>query len=223
MDSSPGPRSRRWERDKPAAECQSGCTLTTAGSALRREQRQCQRSRRGSLQRCSLPIARRSRRRGLLRGREWERSSDAYTGDPVDFKFINGNLVRTLGRVCRCTLRRVADQGVRIQVGIARLELKLDVFNVFNHPLFILNNGNDALSGIINLPNIGAGFNCTANCINPYTKLYLGANGQALNISDFRSGRVDKDFNGTLKFGGLGNPSGDVTPRIMQLAIRFRW
>ncbi len=151
--------------------------------------------------------------------------SDAYTGDPVDFKFINGNLVRNAGQslpLYRFDVSLI--KAFRIpKWESARLELKLDVFNVFNHPLFILNNGNDALSGIINLPNIGAGFNCTANCINPYTKLYLGANGQALNISDFRSGRVDKDFNGTLKFGGLGNPSGDVTPRIMQLAIRFRW
>jgi hypothetical protein len=37
----------------------------------------------------------------------------------------------------------------------AALELKMDVFNVFNHPLFILNNGNDNLAVIpINQPSV---------------------------------------------------------------------
>jgi hypothetical protein len=116
-----------------------------------------------------------------------------------------------------------------------RLELKLDAFNVFNHPGFILNNGNDALAGVINLPALtvnGAAnpnFNCTGlpsaggPCVNPYTGLYLGANGRPLNISDFRSGRVDQNFNGTLRLNGLGDPSATITPRKLQLAIRFRW
>jgi len=151
--------------------------------------------------------------------------TDAITGNPVDFRFINGNLARNAGQTLPLYRFDISlTKAFKIpKWESSSLELKLDVFNVFNHTLFILNNGNDALAGIINLPAIGAGFNCTANCINPYTKLYLGANGQALNVSDFRSGRVDKDFNGTLKFAGLGDPSGTVTPRIMQLAIRFRW
>src|SRR6266851_2302242 len=152
--------------------------------------------------------------------------TDAITGNPVDFRFINGNLARNAGQTLPLYRFDISlTKAFKIpKWESSSLELKLDVFNVFNHTLFILNNGNDALSGVISLPaTIGAGFNCTANCINPYTKLYLGANGQPLNVSDFRSGRVDKDFNGTLKFAGLGDPSGTVTPRIMQLAIRFRW
>lgn len=150
---------------------------------------------------------------------------DAYTGQPVDFKLINGNLARNAGQTLPLYRFDISiTKAFRIpKWESSRLEFKLDVFNVFNHPLFILNNGNDALAGVISLPAIGPGFDCTANCINPYTGLYLGSGGQALNIKDFRSGRVDKDFNGTLKFAGLGNPSGDVTSRIMQLVIRFRW
>jgi hypothetical protein len=51
---------------------------------------------------------------------------------------------------------------------------------------------------------------------------YLGANGATLNINDFTSGRVDKSFSNP-NFGGLGNPSGSVTPRILQLAVRLIW
>ncbi len=151
---------------------------------------------------------------------------DSYTGQPVDFKFVNGNLVRNAGQTLPLYRFDISlTKAFKIpKWESSSLELKLDVFNVFNHPLFILNNGNDALAGVITLPGtIGAGFDCTANCINPYTHLYLGNDGSALNVSDFRSGRVDKDFNGTPRFGGLGNPSGDVTSRIMQLAIRFRF
>jgi Carboxypeptidase regulatory-like domain len=150
---------------------------------------------------------------------------DAYTGDPVDFKFINGNLVRNAGQTLALYRFDVSlTKAFRIpKRETSSLELKLDVFNVFNHPLFILNNGNDVLN-FFSLPAIGPGFDCTTNCINPYTGLYLGANGNALNVRDFRSGRVDRDLNtNKVNFLGLGNPSGDVTPRIIQLAIRFRW
>jgi hypothetical protein len=67
-----------------------------------------------------------------------------------------------------------------------------------------------------------ADFNCSSNCINPYSGFYVGANGAALNIKDFTSGRVDKSFSNP-NFGGLGNPSGSVTPRILQLAVRLIW
>ena len=87
-------------------------------------------------------------------------------------------------------------------------------------PLYILNNGNDALAGVIRLPPTGfqtpvsgqpgqftystnASFNCPASCVNPYSGFYLSANGAALNIKDFTSGRVDKSFSNP-NFGGLG-------------------
>jgi hypothetical protein len=43
-------------------------------------------------------------------------------------------------------------------------------------------------------------------------------------LKAFQSGRVDKNLNpNATNFLGIGNPAADVTPRIMQLAIRFRW
>src|SRR5260370_5788623 len=155
---------------------------------------------------------------------------DSYAGDPVDFQFINGNLVRNAGQslpIYQFDFSAIKAFTIPGREGM-RLELKFDAFNVFNHPGFILNNSNDALSGIISLPAFTANgaanpnFNCTAGCINPFSGLYLGNNGTPLNIRDFRSGRVDKNFLNP-NFGGLGNPSATITPRKLQLAIRFRF
>jgi hypothetical protein len=157
--------------------------------------------------------------------------ADSYSGDPVDFQFFSGNLVRNAGQ--SLPLYRF-DVSVKKAFKIpkwesAALELKMDVFNVFNHPLFILNNGNDNLAVIpINQPSItnAAGatvsnpnFACTAVCIDPNTGFYLGANGRPLNIGDFQRASHAAGLN----FNGLGAPAATVTPRIIQLAIRFRW
>jgi len=160
---------------------------------------------------------------------------DSFSGNPVDFQLISGNLARNAGQ--SLPLYRF-DISVMKAFKIprwesSRLELKLDVFNVFNHPLFILNNANDALTFLAlptlqvpvdpNNPNgaqmANPNFNCTASCINPFTGHYLGANGSPLNLKDFQRA----SFNGSQNFAGLGGPSATVTPRIMQLAIRFRW
>jgi hypothetical protein len=139
----------------------------------------------------------------------------------VEFQFISGNLGRNAGQ--SLPLYRF-DISVMKAFKIprwesSRLELKLDVFNVFNHALFILNNANDSLT-FLALPSLTAkNFNCPASCINPFTGLYLGANGTPLNIKDFQRA----SFNASQNFAGLGGPSATVTPRIMQLAIRFRW
>lgn len=157
---------------------------------------------------------------------------DTYAGTPVDFQFFSGNLGRNAG----------LSQGLtRFDISLMKafkipnwesssVELKLDVFNVFNHPLFIGNDSNDALNFILppSLTASGGGpnpdFNCTSLCVNPFTGLYLGRNGQPLTLQDFRLGRVDQNLNPNVtNFKGLGNPAADVTPRIMQLGIRFRW
>jgi hypothetical protein len=167
---------------------------------------------------------------------------DSFSGNPVDFQFLNGNVARNAG---------IGPPLYRFDISVTkafkvtesmRLELKMDVFNVFNHPLFTQNNGNDNIS-VLTLPALtvpvnpanptgpqmpNPGFNCTASCINPFTGLYLGANGAALTLHDFQVGRLDKDLQNT-NFAGLGNPAagsatgGTVTPRIIQLAVRFRW
>ena len=100
----------------------------------------------------------------------------------------------------------------------------MDVFNVFNHPLFILNNANDVLN-FLSLPKLtingqaNPNFNCSARCINPFTGLYLGADGQVLTSSNFQRATFDAAKN----FNGLGGPSSVVTPRVIQLAVRLRW
>jgi hypothetical protein len=166
---------------------------------------------------------------------------DSYTGKPIDFKYINGNLVRNAGKTLplyRFDLSVMRSIPIPHREGM-HFQLKMDFFNLFNSPLYILNNGNDALAGIIRLPpmsfqtpvsgqprqftySTNVDFNCLASCVNPYSGFYLGANGAALNIKDFTGGRVDKAFSNP-NFGGLGNPSGSVTPRILQLAVRFIW
>jgi hypothetical protein len=151
---------------------------------------------------------------------------DSLTGTPVDFQYINGNLVRNAGQSLAIyrfdiSLTRV----IKIpKWESASLELKMDVFNLFNHPGFIFNNSFDVLNLLL-LPALSVNgapnpnFNCTASCLNPFTGLYLGANGQPLTLANFQRAT----FNAAKRFNGLGGPAGEVTPRIIQLAIRFRW
>lgn len=108
-----------------------------------------------------------------------------------------------------------------------RVELKMDVFNIFNHPNFIANDSNDTINAL-GLPKLGPGFNCKVNCLNPYSGLYLGANGQPLTLSVFRSGRPDKDL-ATTNFASLGDPAATAlgtsagANRVIQLALRIRF
>jgi hypothetical protein len=154
---------------------------------------------------------------------------DSISGTPVDFQYISGNLQRNAGQ---------SDALYRFDVSFskaipipkwesAKLELRLEIFNLFNHPLFIYNNGNDVLN-FFALPSLtvtnAAGLtvpnpnyaNCT-NCINPQTGLYIGNDGTVLTLKNFQRATQ----NAAQNFLGLGGASGDVTPRIMQLAIRF--
>ena len=154
---------------------------------------------------------------------------DSITGDPVDFQFINGNLGRNLGLTKGLTDFDISLlKAFRIPKRESmRLELKMDVFNVLNHPNFIANDSNDSLSAL-SLPTLGPGFNCQASCLNPYTGLYLGANGQPLTLSVFRSGRPDKDL-ARPNFASLGDPAATAlgtsagANRVIQLALRIRF
>lgn len=154
---------------------------------------------------------------------------------PVDFQFISGNLGRNAGQSVPLYRFDVSiGKAFNIpKMETGKLELKLELFNVFNRPLYILNNGNDVLSFLTlpsltvpvnannpngpQMPNPNYG-NCTG-CISPMTGVYLGNNGTPLNVSNFQKATQ----NAATNFAGLGGASGDVTPRIMQLAIRFRW
>jgi hypothetical protein len=154
---------------------------------------------------------------------------------PVDFQYISGNLVRNFGQTLALYRFDISlMKAFKIpKWESAQLELKMDVFNVFNHPLFITNNSNDVLN-FFSLPSLtvhsipgdktsplipNPNYDCTSACINPMTGHYLGLNGNLLNVNNFRSVSYDTAKNML----GLGGPAATVTPRIMQLAIRFRF
>jgi hypothetical protein len=152
---------------------------------------------------------------------------DSYSGKPVDFTLLSGNLGRNAGLTSALYRFDIAlTKAFKIpKWESSSLEFKLDAFNVFNHPLFIANDANDVLN-IFALPSLGAvgspnaNFNCTAGCINPYSGFYLGNNGKPLTVSSFRGATVDSAAN----FLGAGSPAAPtVIPRTLQLAIRFRW
>jgi hypothetical protein len=151
---------------------------------------------------------------------------DSFAGTPVDFQYINGNLVRNAGQSLAIYRFDISlTKAIKIpKWESASLELKMDVFNLFNHPGFIFNNSFDTLN-LLPLPALAVNgapnpnFNCTASCLNPFTGLYLGANGQPLTLANFQRAT----YNAAKNFNELGGPAGEVTPRIIQLAVRFRW
>jgi hypothetical protein len=140
-------------------------------------------------------------------------SIDTFTGDLVDFKFVNGNLVRNAGHgspYYRFDVSFIKAFPIRERM---RLELKADVFNIFNHSLFLLFNTNDVLA--LMAPSTDP--NCRV-CLNAFTGRYIGADGQTLKIQDLQSGHAPKGI-----FGGLGDPAGTDISRTVQLSARFRW
>jgi len=159
---------------------------------------------------------------------------------PVDFQFINGNLARNLGLTKGLTDFDISLlKAFRIPKRESmRLEFKLDVFNIFNHTNFNGNDSNDTTNGLsiaslvhrnrVTHASTGtnANFNCTANCVNPFSGLYLGADGTPLTLAVFTSGRPDRNLSAP-NWNGLGDPAADTAPgslnRVMQVAVRIRW
>ncbi len=147
---------------------------------------------------------------------------DSLTGDIVDFKTITGNLQRDAGVGAHYTRFDISIiKAFRIpKRESARLELKLDVFNVFNHPLYTQYNGNDTL----NVLPVSAVPNCT-NCLSAVSGHYIGSGGQVLHIQNLRNGNVDSNF-AKPAFGLIGDPTTtdpSTFARILQVAVRLRW
>jgi hypothetical protein len=143
---------------------------------------------------------------------------DSFTGDPVDFQLINGNLARNAGLTSpyyRFDLSLL--KAIPLPREGMRLELKVDIFNVFNRPNFLLYNGADVVAGV--LPFGAAG--CTS-CVENTTGRIIGVDGRALNIANLRGGPADSNF-GAPNWGGIGDPTLTDLPRTIQLAVRFRW
>ncbi|MEK6287652.1 MAG: TonB-dependent receptor [Acidobacteriota bacterium] len=148
-------------------------------------------------------------------------SVDTFSGDLVDFQFVNGNLVRNAGKgspYIRFDMSFIKAFPIRERM---RLEVKADVFNIFNHPLFLLFNTNDVLS----LMAPSADPNCRV-CLNAHTGRYIGRDGRELKIQDLQNGRVSRDLL-TPNFGpslqGLGDPAATDISRTVQVSMRFRW
>jgi len=155
---------------------------------------------------------------------------DMITGDPVDFKYISGNVGRNQG---------VGDPYVRGDVSLRRafripvregivVELRADLFNFANHTNFWQFNAADILSGLApcaprdNAGNIiGAYRHCAGTGIaglDLFTGLYYGTNGQVLTLAALQHGRVSNNLNNKV-FNGLGDPGGADIPRQAQLSI----
>jgi hypothetical protein len=158
---------------------------------------------------------------------------DSISGTPVDFQYLSGNLGHYAGQ-SDALYRFDASVGKAFAIPkweTAKLELKLEAFNMFNHPLFAYNIANDALTfmslpsltvpdpnnpnGTIPNPNYAT---CTG-CINPVTGLYIGLNGKPLNLSNFER----ESQKAASNYFGLGGASGTIMPRILQIALRLRW
>jgi hypothetical protein len=137
----------------------------------------------------------------------------------VDFKTGTGNLQRNDGvtnHYTRFDLSIIKAFKVPVREGM-QLELKLDVFNAFNHPQFTQFNGHDTLNAL----SVSTDPACTS-CLNAITGHYVGSGGQVLKIQDLRNGIVDSNLAKPI-FGGIGDPAATDVSRILQLGIRFRW
>jgi len=141
---------------------------------------------------------------------------------PVDFQFFSGNLARDAGLT---SPYKRFDMSVIRAIPIAgherwRLELKLDVFNVFNHPLFTGYNGNDTLDAFP----ISTDPSCTS-CLSAISGHFIGSGGQVLHIQDLQHGRVSSNLSSPL-FNLVGDPAGTDTlagRRVLQVGIRFKF
>jgi len=150
---------------------------------------------------------------------------------PVDFQFLSGNLQRDAG---------LGSPYNRFDVSLIKsipiphhetwqVQLKVDVINVFNHPLFTQFNGNDTLN-LLAIPkpllksgaaNANFNPNCV-NCLNPFDGNYHGSSGQILTIQDLRHGVASPSISNPL-FAGVGDPVATDVARIIQLSVRFKF
>jgi hypothetical protein len=157
-------------------------------------------------------------------------SISADTGDVVDFKQVNGNMVRDAGRgspfyrtdaSLKKTFRIPRTESVR-------LELQVDALNLFNHSNWQGFNANNVLLAIGQL---GVGSPTCTRCLRP-DGTYAGNNGQILHLSDITKGRISPNLL-LPTFGGVAPPPvglfdvGDPTTvdgsRLFQLSFHVRF
>jgi len=144
---------------------------------------------------------------------------DSLTGDLVDFQFFSGNLARDAGLTSPYNR---FDISVIKAIPIPRhetwrVELKVDLINAFNHPLFTQFNGNDTLNALA----VSTSPTCTS-CLSAITGHFIGSSGQVLKLSDLQHGKLDKDILNPA-FNNVGDPAATDVARIIQLSVRFKF
>jgi len=127
-------------------------------------------------------------------------SIDSFSGEVVDFQFVNGSLERDAGR--GSPFARL-DMSLKKSFRIARaervkLELQADALNILNHSNWQGFNTNDVTSALsLGLPN------CT-NCMRS-NGTFVGNSGQVLHVSDITKGKVSSNLL-IPAFVGIGAP-----------------
>ena len=145
---------------------------------------------------------------------------DTFSGDIVDFQFVNGNLHRNAANTSG--YQRV-DVSVKREFQLnphndaLRLQLRADFFNLFNHTNFLFYNSND----VLNVMPPSTDPNCH-ECLNAFTGEFVGADGRILHLGDLQHGRTSADWLNP-RFRGLGMPAAADKPRQIQLSLAIRW
>jgi hypothetical protein len=153
-------------------------------------------------------------------------SVDSFSGQNVDFQFLNGNMVRDAGRGSPFYRTDMSlKKSFRIpRTESVKLELQADALNIFNHSNWQGFNTNNALANFsLGLPN------CT-NCMRS-NGTYIGNSGQVLHLSDITRGKVSSNllvpvFGGKANpLGGFGDPStvDNNSGRLFQLSFHVRF
>lgn len=160
---------------------------------------------------------------------------DMFSGQPVDFQFISGNVGRNQGLgdpYIRgdASLRRAFRIPVREGISV---ELRADLFNFANHTNFWLFNGADILSGLTpcGMTDKSGIFTPAAHCLvggvqqaglDVTSGKYYGTNGQLLTLAALKHGRVSSNLKAAI-FNGLGDPGGTDIPRQAQFSIHVNF
>ncbi len=145
---------------------------------------------------------------------------DTFSGDIVDFQFVNGNLHRNAANTSgyqRVDVSVEREFQLNPHNDAPRLQLRADFFNLFNHTNFLFYNSKD----VLNVMPPSTDPNCH-ECLNAFTGEFVGADGHILHLGDLQHGRTGTDWLNP-RFRGLGMPAAADKPRQIQLSLAIRW
>ena len=158
-----------------------------------------------------------------------------FSGQPVDFQYISGNVGRNQG---------VGDPFIRGDISLRRsfripvregiiVDLRADLFNFANHTNFWLFNGADILSGLTpcgaTWPAVSSHRPLAAQCagtagLDVTTGHYFGSNGQVLTLADLKHGRVSYQPEPTARSStDSATRAGADIPRQAQFSIHVNF